>query len=109
MVDFRVGIRGARRDVAAADFHGRSVVHRHGHACAWLCVRWSAMMAKPLLEIEHLSIRFGEQGEKLVVDDLCLSVAAGERVALVGESGSGKSVTALSVLRLVEHAKTSGS
>jgi microcin C transport system ATP-binding protein len=66
------------------------------------------MMAKPLLEIDHLSIRFGEQGEKLVVDDLCLSVAAGERVALVGESGSGKSGTALSVLRLVEHAKTSG-
>lgn len=65
-------------------------------------------MTKPLLEIDHLTVRFGEQGEKRVVDNLCLSVAAGERVALVGESGSGKSVTALSVLRLVEHAKTSG-
>src|SRR3569623_844471 len=49
---------------------------------------------RPLLEIERYSARFGD---KLVVRDLNLSIACGERVALVGESGSGKSVTALSI------------
>jgi microcin C transport system ATP-binding protein len=35
-------------------------------------------------------------------------IAAGEKFALVGESGSGKSITALSILRLVDSARTSG-
>ncbi len=36
------------------------------------------------------------------VDDLSLTVNAGETLGLVGESGSGKSVTALAVLRLLQ-------
>ncbi|OAJ59508.1 microcin ABC transporter ATP-binding protein [Paraburkholderia ginsengiterrae] len=60
---------------------------------------------RPLLEIDRFSVRFGE---KVAVHELSLSIARGERVALVGESGSGKSVTALSILRLVEHAQLSG-
>ncbi|PQV44967.1 ABC transporter ATP-binding protein [Paraburkholderia sp. BL21I4N1] len=60
---------------------------------------------RPLLEIDRFSVRFGE---KVAVHELSLSIARGERVALVGESGSGKSVTALSILRLVEHAELSG-
>jgi microcin C transport system ATP-binding protein len=60
---------------------------------------------KPLLEIDRFSVRFGE---KVAVQELSLSIARGERVALVGESGSGKSVTALSILRLVSEAKLSG-
>ena len=59
----------------------------------------------PLLDIEDFSVRFGD---KTVVKSLNLAVARGERVALVGESGSGKSVTALSVLRLVERAQYEG-
>ena len=59
----------------------------------------------PLLAIEHLSVRFGAS---TVVDDVSFSIAPGEKFALVGESGSGKSITALSVLRLVEAAITSG-
>ncbi len=58
-----------------------------------------------LLEIEHLSVRFGAS---TVVDDVSFSIRQGEKFALVGESGSGKSITALSVLRLVDAAMTSG-
>lgn len=59
-------------------------------------------MTTPLLEIKQLSVAF-RQGDatRQVVDEVSLSVNAGETLALVGESGSGKSVTALSVLRLL--------
>ncbi|WP_418315687.1 ABC transporter ATP-binding protein [Piscinibacter sakaiensis] len=60
---------------------------------------------KPLLEIDHLSVRFGAS---TVVNEVSFSIAAGEKFALVGESGSGKSITALSVLRLVDAAQSSG-
>ena len=51
-----------------------------------------------LLQIEHLSVR---AGETTLIDDLSLSMQAGEILALAGESGSGKSLTALSVLGLL--------
>jgi microcin C transport system ATP-binding protein len=63
------------------------------------------MNGSPLLSIENLSISFGA---KKCVHELNLAIARGERVALVGESGSGKSLTALSILRLVQHASLSG-
>ena len=59
----------------------------------------------PLLDIDGLTVRFGAS---TVVDDVSFTVAPGEKFALVGESGSGKSVTALSVLRLVDAAVTTG-
>jgi microcin C transport system ATP-binding protein len=58
-----------------------------------------------LLELKDLRIAFGGQA---VVHGVNLNIQAGERLALVGESGSGKSVTALSVLRLLESAQLSG-
>jgi microcin C transport system ATP-binding protein len=59
----------------------------------------------PLLEVEHLTVRFGTA---TVVNDVSFQVRPREKFALVGESGSGKSITALSVLRLVDGAHTGG-
>ncbi|MDQ6681434.1 MAG: dipeptide ABC transporter ATP-binding protein [Pseudomonadota bacterium] len=66
----------------------------------------AAAPAPPLLQIDHLSVRFGAS---TAVDGVSFTVASGEKFALVGESGSGKSITALSVLRLVDAAATTGS
>ena len=62
-------------------------------------------MKKPLLEVADLRISFGGRE---VVHGIDFSVACGEKLALVGESGSGKTVTALSLLRLVQNAEISG-
>ncbi|WP_323750879.1 ABC transporter ATP-binding protein [Marinobacter sp.] len=53
-----------------------------------------------LLTISDLSIQF--DNGPLVVQNLTLSISPGETLAVVGESGSGKSVSALSVLRLLD-------
>ena len=63
------------------------------------------MSAQALLTLKGLSVSFGDTE---VIHGIDLSLRAGERLALVGESGSGKSVTALSVLRLLESATFSG-
>ena len=63
------------------------------------------MADQALLSVEHLTVRFGAS---TVVDDISFAIAPGEKFALVGESGSGKSITALSVLRLVDAATSSG-
>jgi glutathione transport system ATP-binding protein len=60
--------------------------------------------ASPLLAIDGLTVEFRTADRHVVaVRDLSLTIGHGETVAVVGESGSGKSVTALSVMRLVEH------
>ena len=62
-------------------------------------------MKLPLLQVRDFCVRFGDTE---VVHSLTFNVEQGEKVALVGESGSGKSVTALSLMRLVEGAQLSG-
>jgi microcin C transport system ATP-binding protein len=59
----------------------------------------------PLLEVKNLRVSFAG---KDVVRGINFSIAPGEKLALVGESGSGKTVTALSLLRLVQDAAISG-
>jgi len=56
-----------------------------------------------LLDVRDLRTYFFIEGEVAkAVDGVSFSVAAGKALALVGESGCGKSVTALSILRLVD-------
>ncbi len=57
------------------------------------------------LEVRDLSVDFGR---RRVVDRVSFSLGAGERLALVGESGSGKTVTALSLMRLLDQARLGG-
>ncbi|CAB3876987.1 ABC transporter ATP-binding protein [Achromobacter anxifer] len=62
-------------------------------------------MSETLLAVEGLSVEFGPRGQPYrAVKSLDFTIGRGETVALVGESGSGKSVTALSILRLIERA-----
>ncbi len=56
-----------------------------------------------LIQINNLSTGFyTEEGFSKVLHQVFLNIDEGETVALVGESGSGKSITALSILQLIE-------
>jgi len=57
----------------------------------------------PLLEIKHLHTFFHtKKGTVKAVNDVSYSLEAGKTIGIVGESGSGKSVSAMSILRLLD-------
>ena len=59
--------------------------------------------AEPILEIDDLKTYFfTRDGVVRAVDGISYSLLAGETLGIVGESGCGKSITALSILRLIQ-------
>jgi microcin C transport system ATP-binding protein len=61
-------------------------------------------LTAPLLSVRDLSVAFTQGGRTTTaVDHISFDIGKGETVALVGESGSGKSVSALSVLKLLQY------
>ena len=60
-------------------------------------------MSSPELEIQNLTVSFPTpRGKLTAVNGISFHLNPGETLALVGESGCGKTVSALSILRLIE-------
>lgn len=60
----------------------------------------TAALDEPLnIRLDHVSFRY-EGSERNAVDDLCLEIKQGEKLAIVGENGSGKSTLMSLIIRL---------
>jgi len=64
--------------------------------------------ASPILEVRNLTVSFrSDAGPLRAVDGVDFEMASGRTLALVGESGCGKTVTALSIMRLLDSSDAS--
>ncbi len=60
-------------------------------------------MPEPIIQVSKLKTYFKtDDGLAKAVDDVSFEIYPGETLGIVGESGCGKSVTALSLMRLIE-------
>ena len=56
-----------------------------------------------LLSVENLTVAFpGRRGSVNAIEDVSLSISAGEILGMVGESGAGKSMTGAAIIGLIE-------
>ncbi|KAA0969535.1 ABC transporter ATP-binding protein [Aureimonas fodinaquatilis] len=59
--------------------------------------------AEPLLDVRNIDVAFATRhGPLLAIDDVSMSIAAGEIVGVVGESGAGKSLTGSAIIGLLD-------
>lgn len=57
----------------------------------------------PVLRVHNLQVTYyTDSGRAKALDDVTLSLNAGEKLGLVGESGSGKSTMALAMMRMIK-------
>jgi peptide/nickel transport system ATP-binding protein len=90
------------KDVSASEFVSTSMLHT---TQATSSDQGEGQNRAPLLKVEGLRKTFPLRGTKKVVqavDDMSLSLFAGESVGLVGESGSGKSTVGRCLLKLLD-------
>jgi oligopeptide/dipeptide ABC transporter ATP-binding protein len=95
----RSAVGGRRSGVAAHDPEGNRTPETEKEAAE----RRTPTADPALLSVSHLTTGFDQDGGFVpAVIDVSFCIAAGETLCLVGESGSGKSLTALSIMRLIQ-------
>lgn len=60
------------------------------------------MKSKRIIEIKDLNFSFKNGNQSFTLDKISFHVTKGETLGIIGESGSGKTVTALSMLQLLD-------
>lgn len=79
-----------------------SIANRSSSSPSWSSSPSSTGRPPPLLELEGLGFRYGRGSSAFrALDDVSLTVAAGQTLGVVGESGSGKSTLARLVMRML--------